>query len=332
MDTNAAYWTEDANGNLLVYNGQGQFLDRVPKAAAPTFVARFSQGQRDMAKDYSPEAQSSGGSGGSNGPAWANIGLRGQELNQSAAQFGQRLSEEQRQFNERFHMDKAIHNNNLGEQQRQFNERMGMDKSMFDQRMGLETATQKWREAVDARDFEAANFWKARAQEIQQNQLAMQYTNLLANQTGPQDWIKYGRLSRGESPVSDDDGKTVPLDQAIPPWARGMTPGSMSPTIANGPAWARPQTAQPQQQQSQAQQPQPVTQQPITQQPTPQRATIEQGAVGGAGVTQVTKDGTTTAPTSWTVRDMPGAKNPVTFDAAQWGGALPSWFKGAVGA
>lgn len=233
MDTNAAYWTEDANGNLLVYNGQGQFLDTVPKAAAPTFVARFSQGQRDMSQDYSPEAQSSGGS---NGPAWANVGLRGQELNQSAAQFGQ----------------------NLAEERRQFNERLWADKSMFDQRMALDTVTQRWREAVDSRDFEAAEYWKARAQELNQNQLAMQYTNLLASQTGPQDWIKYGRLSRGESPTSDENGRTIPLDQALPAWAQGFKPqtytdsrGIAGPTLTpqNTPIAQQPvQREQPRQQ------------------------------------------------------------------------------------
>jgi len=200
VDTRAAYWITDENGNLQVYNGNGQYLDIVPKNAAGDFVARFNQGQNDMAKDYRPGASS----GSDNGPAWANIGLRGRELEQSGQQFGAKLAEDQRQFDQT----------------------MGKDKSMFDQNMALQQATQKWREATDARDFEAANFWKSRAQELQQNSLALENTKLMASLSGPQDWIKYGRLSRGESPLGTPDGQTVPLDQAGPAWARGVMPGT----------------------------------------------------------------------------------------------------------
>jgi hypothetical protein len=199
----AAYWVEDGNGNLMVYNGSGQYLDAVSKNAAGDFVARFNQGQRDMTKDYRPGADTGSG-GGANGPAWANVNLRGQELNQSHQEFGQRL----------------------GEEQRQFDARMGQDNSQFNARLGLDQATQKWREAVDARDFDAAEYWKARAQELSQNRLALDYTSLLASKSGPQDWITYGRLSRQESPLGTPDGKTVPLDQALPEWARGFKPGS----------------------------------------------------------------------------------------------------------
>lgn len=199
----AAYWVEDDKGNLIVYNGSGQYLDVVPKAAAGDFVARFNQGQRDMTKDYRLGADASSG-GSANGPAWANVNLRGQELAQSHQQFGATLAE----------------------QQRQFNETMGKDKSMFDQNLAFQTAQQKWREAVDARDFSAAEYWKARSQELQQNHLALDYTQLLSSKSGPQDWIQYARLSRGESPLGTPDGRTVPLDQALPEWARGFRPGS----------------------------------------------------------------------------------------------------------
>lgn len=112
----------------------------------------------------------------------------------------------------------------LAERQRQFNETMGYNKARGDQSMQLDQATQKWKEAVDARDYQSAEFWKARAQELQQNNLALNYTQLLANKSGPQDWVKYWKLSRGISPVPGED--QVPLDQALPAWARGVTPGS----------------------------------------------------------------------------------------------------------
>lgn len=204
----AAYWTEDANGNLMVYNSQGQYLDSVGKNAAGDFIARFSQGQRDMTKNYAPGATNSGDA---NGPAWANVGLRGKELDQSHQEFGSKLAQDQSQFAA-----------SQGQQQSQFSARLDLDQ-----------ATQKWREAVDNRDFQAAEYWKARAQELNQNHLALDYTNLLASKSGPQDWIKYGRLSRQESPLGTPDGQTVPLDQALPEWAQGFKPGSYPDSRGN---------------------------------------------------------------------------------------------------
>lgn len=200
----AAYWVEDANGNLMVYNGTGQYLDAVSKNHAGDFIARFNQGQRDMTVDYRPGADTGSSTGGSNGPAWANVGLRGREIDIGHQQFGDRMAEDRRQFDAR----------------------LDQDASQFNARHGLEEATQRWREAVDKRDFEAANFWKSRAQELQQNSLALDYTKHLSSLSGPQDWIKYGRLSRQESPLGTPDGQTVPLDKALPEWARGVTPGT----------------------------------------------------------------------------------------------------------
>lgn len=207
MDTNAAYWQNDADGNLMVYNGKGEYLDTIPQKYAADFTARFNQGQRDLSVDYTPEGQARAAktaSGSGDATAWANVNLRGAELAESAKQAGQRLAEDSRQFNETF----------------------GMNKARGDQEMQLSQAKQRWQEAIDARDFEAANYWKARSQELQQNSLALDYTKTLAGLTGPQDWIKYGRLSRQESPLGTPDGKTVPLNEALPAWAQGFKPGT----------------------------------------------------------------------------------------------------------
>ena len=211
-DTRAARYVRDRNGNLNVYNAKGQYLDTIALKDADAFIARFNQGQTDLATDYSPEglaaaaakAAKTAGGGAGDGPAWANANLRGAELEQGAKQFGQTLAEQRRQYDETF----------------------GADKAKFNTEMQFTQAKQNWQQAVDARDFDAAEYWKGRAQELNQNQLAMQYTNMLAGLTGPQDWIKYGRLSRQESPLGTPDGQTVPLDQALPAWARGFQPGT----------------------------------------------------------------------------------------------------------
>jgi hypothetical protein len=147
-------------------------------------------------------ADLAGAPGGGEGPAWANAGAHARSVENQDAQ----------------------HRASLAEQQRQYDLTMGADKSKFDQKMALDQATQKWREAVDARDFESANFWKSRSQELAQNHLALGYTDMMSKLTGPRDWVKYGKLSRGQSLAPGEE--SVPLDQSMPSWARGVNPGS----------------------------------------------------------------------------------------------------------
>ncbi len=195
------------NGNPAPTYDPPQPSDTLPLAPAGYVYAWDPQansgdGGYVLVADRAPSSGSA-----SSGPAWANVGLRGQELNQAQAQFDARQAQDAHQFDLQY----------------------GLNQS----RQALDEATQKWREAIDARDFKAAEYWKARAQELQQNRLALDYTSLLASKSGPHDWITYGRLSRQESPLGTPDGKTVPLDQALPSWARGMSPGSYPDSSGN---------------------------------------------------------------------------------------------------
>lgn len=150
-----------------------------------------------------------------------NLGARWSELAQQARQFDARMGMDTRQ---------------LDEQIRQFNESFGANKARFNIEQQLDEAKFGWQQAVDSRDFEAAEAWREKYHGLDlrrqgqseytdeagisqgQNRLTMDYLNFLASQQGPDDWVKYWDTSRGRTTARGDEN--IPFEQAVPAFAQ----------------------------------------------------------------------------------------------------------------
>lgn len=183
-----------------------------------------------LVQDRSYRAPSSPNS--ESGPAWANVGLRQQELNRTTQQQNASLAEQQRQFNERFGMDKAMFNITTDQKERFFNTDDAFRK-----------AVQSWREAVDKRDFEGAEYWKSRAYEMQRSAQTQDAWKTMMGQTGPRDWVKYWHNSRGMTTPRGEE--SVPVEDAIPFWARPMAHGAEGGKFSVGTSMTAGQGMQP---------------------------------------------------------------------------------------
>lgn len=318
MDTRVAYWTEN-KGVLTLFNTAGQQLKIIPATQAPAYIAAYSAGHPDATDvgrslGIAPTGTTSGGSAG------------GMTANQAATQARQAQQDafDQRRWQEGYDVDKAKFNATLGENQRQYNETFGFEKAKFNAQHGLAEAQQKWREAVDARDHQAAEFWKNRSYELERNQLTRAATNdLYAAKRGPQDWVSYWYRSRGMTPPAGVE--SVPIEQAIPNWARPVEYGQGAPRAvataqpeAQAPAATVPAWSQP-------------AQQPAAQPAPAAPVFTRDGVTPGASVAMKTVNGTTTvAEPTLAATGVPGAKTGQTFSLAQFGGEEPAWLRAAL--
>lgn len=132
------------------------------------------------------------------------LNLQREQLAQQAAQFDRQFAAEQADAQRRYELDKAM----LGEQTaaRLFNERMAEARQRLDeQRFALE---QK-RAALEEKAFEAsrtdARF--ARQQAIAGQKLDI--LNMLAERSGPQDWVAYNNLLNGLSGPEAQASQTI---------------------------------------------------------------------------------------------------------------------------
>jgi hypothetical protein len=191
VDTRVAYWTEDAGGNLLLHNGSGQFLKSVPKAQASAYIAAYSSG--NISATNVGATAGTGGSSSSGG---------GMTATQSSAAAHQQA--------------------NLEEERRQFDLTQGERKARGDQSMQLDQAKQEWQKAIDARDFSAAERWRQVAADLDERKFK-------ASISGPQDWVKYWRDSRG-------GGGQATQTSSVPAWAGSS--GSAAASGAGVPSWA----------------------------------------------------------------------------------------------
>src|SRR3990167_5234078 len=143
----------------------------------------------------------------------------------------------------------------LAEDQRQFNEQFGYNKAAFNIDAQQEEAKFNWQQAVDARDFAAAEAWKQRYYQLDQakfgqqqytdeaaiaqaqNRGAFDYINLLSQMRGPRDYGQYWYTSRG---MTQPQGEAaIPYEQAIPTAFQPRTvPTRQSFLGAAGPAFA----------------------------------------------------------------------------------------------
>lgn len=130
--------------------------------------------------------------------------------------------------------------NNAATWQR-FVETMGMDKAKLNNEAAAADAKQKWQEAIDRRDFTAAEHWKTEANNLaymnartaQQNDfssLAQRYNeSLLAAKKGPQDWASYWSQKRGFAPpagAGTPDPLVNPFGSPPPSWLAYPTGGA----------------------------------------------------------------------------------------------------------
>ena len=136
------------------------------------------------------------------------------------------------------------------QQNQQFQSNQDMERAKFNISQQFNEAQQKWREAVDARDAQAADYWKARTYELQRNQQTMDYTKQLQSMSGPQDYVKYWYASRGMT--TPRGAESVRYEDAIPTWAQPVGYGSDAGALGQAaraqaavPTWAKPTNAAP---------------------------------------------------------------------------------------
>lgn len=86
----------------------------------------------------------------------------------------------------------------------------------------------------------------AAAMEMRQRELANKaWETMMQTRSGPQDWVKYWYNSRGQTVPAGEE--SIPVEQALPPWARWGPPPPQQPpqqppptptTATGGPTWA----------------------------------------------------------------------------------------------
>lgn len=139
----------------------------------------------------------------------------------------QQLEENRRQFQESFGADKAKYNTTVSGHDAEGN------ATLAGRQQALDEARFNEEKANNARDFQAAEYWRARGQELQQNQLTRDVTNdLYASKKGPQDWVDYWYRSRQMTPPAG--AESVKVEDAIPAWARGYAPGTYPNSSGQG--------------------------------------------------------------------------------------------------
>ena len=154
----------------------------------------------------------------------------------------------------------------LAERQRQYNETFGFQKAQYNTNTQMAQAQQEWQKAVDARDFASAEYWRNQAFGLQQQQFqeqqytdqagiaqnqnrqAFDYTALLSQMSGPQDYGKYWYASRGMTQPRGE--AAIPYEQAIPSAFQPMAlprqqPYQSGPAFAPGGAPAAPAASVP---------------------------------------------------------------------------------------
>lgn len=193
MDTKVAYWTEDANGGLVLFNQSGQKLTTVPVTQAASYIAAYSAGNpaaTDLGKSFAGTGTSSGG------------GTAAQTS--AAAQQQATRVEDARQFD-------------LTQAER---------KARGDQSMQLDQAKLEWQKAIDARDFSNAEKWKQVSADLAERQFK-------ASISGPQDWVKYWRDSRGGA------GQAAAASPSVPTWAGAIPSAAPAAAVNNVPKWTQ---------------------------------------------------------------------------------------------
>lgn len=194
MDTRVAYWTTDANGGLTLFNQAGQKLTTVPVAQAASYIDAYSKGN--------PAATDIGKSFAGTGTSTSGSATAAQSS--TAAQQNATRAEDQRQFD-------------LTQAER---------KARGDQSMQLDQAKLEWQKAIDARDFSTAEKWKQVSADLAERQFK-------ASISGPQDWVKYWKDSRGGTSAAPATTST-----SVPSWATA-TPAVAQAPVSNVPKWTQ---------------------------------------------------------------------------------------------